>query len=289
MKKILIIGIKGMAGHMLFNYYKNERKFNVFGLARNFPDSEAIFNLDVGDTEMLGEIIKANRFDYIVNCIGILNNDAEDNPGKAIWFNSYFPHFLEEITKDTSTKIVHISTDCVFSGKEGGYTEGSFKNGLGFYAQSKALGEIINNKDVTIRTSIIGPELSNEGIGLFHWFMKQEKETKLKGFSKAFWSGVTTLELARVIDAILEQDITGLIQVAPAQKIDKYQLLLLFNHIYRNNEMTIEAYDGYEVDKSLISIRTDFDYSISNYETMLVAQYEWMKKYPELYKQYNIS
>jgi len=289
MKKILIIGIKGMAGHMLFNYYKSEGKFEVFGLARNVTNSTNLFSLDVTDTDSLQEIVKANKFDYIVNCIGILNKDAEDNPSKAVWYNSYFPHLLEEITKDMLTKIVHISTDCVFSGKEGGYTEESFKNGLGYYAQSKALGEILNSKDVTIRTSIIGPELNRQGIGLFHWFMAQSNGNVLRGFSKAYWSGITTLELAKVVEAVLEQNVTGLIQVAPQEKIDKFSLLKLFNRIYRNSEMRIEAYDGYEVDKSLISIRNDFEYSVPIYEDMLVDQYEWMKKQVDLYLHYNIS
>ena len=116
----------------------------------------------------------------VINCIGLLNNTAEDNPELAVWFNSYFPHLLAAFGKKYDFKLIHISTDCVFSGKEGGYKEDSFKNGNGFYAQSKALGEVINNKDLTFRTSIIGPELKHNGIGLFHWFMNQENE--ISGF-----------------------------------------------------------------------------------------------------------
>lgn len=286
MKKILIIGIKGMAGHMLYNYYKNSKQFEVYGLARNIEESDNVFVLDVSDNQSLSDVIGSSKFDYIINCIGVLNKDAEDNPSKAIWFNSYFPHFLEEITKHTQTKVIHISTDCVFSGKRGGYTEEDVKDGIGFYAQSKALGEILNNKDVTVRTSIIGPELNSQGIGLFHWFMTQPKEATLKGFSKAYWSGITTLELAKVIENIIEQNIVGLIQVAPSVKIDKYQLVQLFNVIYRNNEITIDGYDGYQVDKSLISLRKDFDYKAPNYEDMLIDQREWMNLHRSLYSHY---
>jgi len=288
MKKILVVGIKGMAGHMLYNYYKNSGKFDVFGLARNVEQSTNVFNLDVTETAAFREIAKANSFDYIINCIGVLNKDAENNPSKAVWFNSYFPHFLEEITKETSSKIIHISTDCVFSGKEGGYTEESFKNGIGFYAQSKALGEINNDKDLTIRTSIIGPELNINGIGLFHWFISQPKSEVLKGYSSAFWSGITTLELAKVIEVAIEQDINGLIQIAPKEKIDKYNLLQLFNKIYANNQMSVEAYDGYKVDKSLISVRKDFKYEVPLYEQMLVEQFNWIKNNNVLYPHYKI-
>jgi dTDP-4-dehydrorhamnose reductase len=286
MKKILVIGIKGMAGHMLYNYFSESRLYDVYGLARNIEPSNNLFNVDVSDTIQLQSLFKENQFDYVVNCIGILNKDAEDFPSKAIWFNSYFPHYLEEVTKETQTKIIHISTDCVFSGKEGGYTENDFKNGSGFYAQSKALGELINNKDVTIRTSIIGPELNQNGIGLFHWFMSQSDQAHLKGFTKAFWSGLTTLELAKVVLEIIEQNISGLIQVAPTTKIDKYSLISLFNTIYKNGKMTIDAQDDYQVDKSLVSIRTDFDYKVTNYRQMLEAQKDWILKYPSIYSHY---
>ena len=283
MKKILIIGIKGMAGHMIFNYLSETSLFEVYGMARNIPTTKNIFNVDVSNIEHVEDVIHKGTFDYIVNCVGILNKDAEDNPSKAIWYNSYFPHYLEEITKDTNTKVIHISTDCVFSGSRGGYTEEDFKDGEGFYAQSKALGELDNKKDVTIRTSIIGPELNEKGIGLFHWFMSQPVTSQLKGYSKAYWSGLTTLELAKVIVEICKQEIVGLIQVAPKEKIDKFSLISLFNSIYREDKIEIEPYDSYSVDKSLISIRSDFDYIVSSYEEMLIEQKEWIESHKELY------
>ncbi len=286
MKKLLVIGIKGMAGHMLYNYYTENKGYDVYGLARNIESSPKLFNVDVSDTLQLRSLFEEHQFDYVINCIGILNKDAEDHPSKAIWFNSYFPHYLEEITEKTKTKIIHISTDCVFSGKEGGYTENDIKNGVGLYAQSKALGELTNDKDVTIRTSIIGPELNKDGIGLFHWFMSQEDQVQLKGFTKAFWSGLTTLELAKVVLEIIDQNISGLIQVAPTAKIDKYSLISLFNSIYKNGEMTIIPNGDYYIDKSLVSIRTDFEYEVPNYEKMLKSQKDWILKHPSIYSHY---
>ena len=285
-KKILIIGIKGMAGHVIHKYFSNLDGFDVYGIARNIESSNKNFNLDVSDINELREIIQNSNFDYIINCIGILNKDAEDNPSKSIWFNSYFPHFLEEITANSSTKIIHISTDCVFNGKKGGYTENDVKDGIGFYAQTKSLGEINNEKDLTIRTSIIGPELTEHGIGLFHWFMMTSKNSILKGYSQAYWSGITTLELAEVIENALLENITGLIQVAPASKIDKYNLLLLFNTLYRENKMVINIDDSYKVDKSLVSIREDFSYKVRDYHEMLLRQKEWIRKDKQLYSHY---
>lgn len=276
MKKILIIGIKGMAGHLLFQYYQQNNLYDVYGIARNIEPSDKVFNLDVSDTSALKSIITENQFDYVVNCIGILNKDAEDNPSKAIWFNSYFPHFLEEITKGTDTKIIHISTDCVFSGKEnGGYAETSFKNGIGFYAQSKALGELDNDKDLTIRTSIIGPELNQNGIGLFHWFMSQPDDATLKGFSNVFWSGITTLELAKVVDDAIKNKVTGLKQIS-REKIDKYSLISLFNEIFKNEKIEILSNGDYHSDKSLVSERTDYVYNVPTYKEMMMEMRDWI-------------
>jgi dTDP-4-dehydrorhamnose reductase len=248
-------------------------------------ETATLFNLDVTDVSKLTAIINL-KFDVIINCIGILNKDAEDNPHKAIWFNSYFPHLLESITKGTKTKVISISTDCVFSGKRGNYTENDFKDGIGFYAQSKALGEITNTKDCTIRTSIIGPELNKDGIGLFHWFMNQNNA--VSGYTKAFWSGITTVELANVIHNIIQQDIVGLLVVAGPTKIDKYSLLKLFNSIFKNNELEITENNSYEVDKSLSSIRTDFSYLVPNYNQMVEEMKIWINadyfNYP-----YNLS
>jgi len=273
MVKVLVIGIKGMAGNVIFQSLPMLGNYDVYGIARDIEPSESVFNLDVTDTAGLKKIIDI-KFDVIINCIGILNKDAEDNPDKAIWFNSFFPHLLESLTKDTKTKVISISTDCVFSGKKGGYTEDDFKDGEGFYAQSKALGEIVNEKDLTIRTSIIGPELNKNGIGLFHWFMQQQKE--ISGYTQAFWSGITTIELAKVIDQVIKQDIRGLIVVAGKNKIDKYSLLVLFNKVFKNNSIVINQNPKYKVDKSMRSIRSDFNYSVPSYEEMIVEMKKWI-------------
>lgn len=278
MKKVLVLGAKGMAGHVVFKLLPKLGAYDVWGVARNINESERFINLDVKDTDGLSAIVASHDFDYIINCIGILNKDAEDNPDKAIWFNSYFPHFLEAITRNTSTKVIHISTDCVFSGKRGAYTENDVKDGYGFYAQSKNLGELDNSKDLTLRTSIIGPELNENGIGLFHWFMSQSDNAQLKGFTHAYWSGITTIELTKTIHAAINQNITGLIQITQKNKIDKYSLLQLFNTIFKNGSITIEPNSDYHVDKSMVSIRTDFNYNVPEYDAMLLEMKQWIEQ-----------
>lgn len=281
MKKILVIGIKGMAGHVIFKSLPNFGNYEMYGMARNIPSTDRIYNLDVSNTDELKKVIDSN-FDIVINCIGILNKDAEDNPHKAIWFNSYFPHLLESLTKNSKTKVISISTDCVFSGKKGNYTESDFKDGEGFYATSKAMGELINGKDLTIRTSIIGPELNKEGIGLFHWFMQQNDT--ISGYSQAFWSGITTIELAKVVHYTILQDTKGLLIVAGHPKIDKFSLLKLFNSIFRKNKLIITESSNYKVDKSMYSSRNDFNYVIPSYEQMIKEMKNWIEINYKLYE-----
>lgn len=273
MKKVLIIGIKGMAGHVLFKSLTELADYDVYGIARSITPSEKVFNLDVSNTKELQKVINLD-FDVIVNCIGILNKDAENNPHKAIWFNSYFPHLLESLTKETKTKVISISTDCVFSGKKGHYTETDFTDGEGFYAKSKSIGEIVNDKDLTIRTSIIGPELNTDGIGLFHWFMQQE--SWVSGYSQVFWSGISTIELAKVVHQAIAQNVSGLIIVAGNPKIDKFSLLKLFNKIFRNDSLIVSENFKYKADKSMYSSRTDFDYKVPSYEQMILDMKRWV-------------
>ena len=286
MKKIVVIGCKGMAGHIVNDYLESLGTYDVYGIARGVEREKNLINLDVTNIRELENILKINSFDVVVNCIGILNETAEENPELAIWLNSYFPHYLSSLGREYKFKFIHISTDCVFSGKEGGYTVESFKNGVGYYAQSKALGEVINTSDLTFRTSIIGPELKQNGIGLFHWFMNQKDE--ISGFTEVFWSGVTTLELAKAINESITQELTGLYQLVYNTKISKYDLINEFNNIFRNNGVIVNQNSNYISDKSMINSRTDFNYTVPDYSTMVKEMKEWMLNYKELYKHYNL-
>lgn len=276
MKKVLVIGCKGMAGHVIFDLLPDLGDYQVYGIARNVQETSRIFNMDIHDLSRLNQIFEEYKFDCVINVIGLLNDFAEQNPDEAIWVNSYFPNYLVKITKNTNTKIINISTDCVFSGKRGDYSEEDFRDGDNIYSRSKSLGEINNSKDVTIRTSIIGPELTKNGIGLFNWFMQQDKDATVYGYVNVFWSGVTTIELTKVIDAVIKQNITGLINVTSNSKTSKYELLKLFNKNFRDNGLSIFEKKDYFADKSLVSIRNDFDYTIPSYVEMIHEMRQWI-------------
>lgn len=284
MKKVLVLGCKGMAGHVIKSYLENLNLYEVWGIARVGNSTSNIIGIDVSDSSKLENIIQSNNFDVVINCIGLLNKTAEDNPQLAVWYNSYFPHLLGFWGDKYDFKLIHLSTDCVFSGKEGEYKEDSFKNGIGFYAQSKALGEVINDRDLTFRTSIIGPELKTNGIGLFHWFMNQNDT--ISGYKDVYWSGVTTIELAEAIHNSIQQDLVGLYQLVNNYKISKYNLIKEFNSVFRDNKIEIQPNSKYKIDKSLVNTRNDFNYEVPSYSSMIKEMRQWMFRNNILYKHY---
>lgn len=275
-----------MAGHAITSYFREHRdSFDTNDVSRLNTIIQPSIILDVTNFERLEKLIDTQLPDVIINCIGLLNQNAENNQAEAVLLNSYLPHFLESYTKNSSCKVIHISTDCVFSGKKGKYIENDRKDGIGFYAQSKSLGEIINKKDLTIRTSIIGPELNEKGIGLFHWFSRQNGE--ILGYSHALWSGVTTIELAKAIFELINQNITGLFQLTNNTSISKYELLLIFKKEFINSNVSVITQEtNYKVDKTLFNTRADFKYTIPPYFQMVKDMKEWIKLNQKIYPHY---
>lgn len=285
-KKVIVLGSSGMAGHVLTLGLRAEpEKYEVFDVSR----SESVINpstlIDARDFDRLEEFITNTEADFIINCIGLLNQTAEDNPDQAILLNSYLPHFLEAKTKGTKTKLIQISTDCVFSGEKGNYLETDFKDGIGFYAQSKALGEIENDKDLTIRTSIVGPELKENGIGLFNWYSKQKGD--IFGYAKVYWTGVTVIELMKAVKSAMEQDVVGLIHLVNGEKIPKHDLLLMFNKVFDVKDIRILKNTNFYSDKSVVNTRSDFNFDVASYQTMIDEMGAWMKEYSNIYSNYN--
>lgn len=281
--KVLILGGTGMAGHTISIYFK-EAGHEVTAFSRRKVDYCKNINGDITDFRSLKDIIHKGQYDSIINAIGILNQDAEDYKSTAVLLNSYLPHFLSNMTKDMKTRVIHMSTDCVFSGKTGGYSETSFRDGKTFYDRSKALGELENKKDLTFRNSIIGPDISERGIGLFNWFMKQEGQ--INGFTKAIWTGVTTLTLAKAMEQALKENITGLYNLVNNETISKYELLKLFNKHMRNGQIEILPSVNLSLDKSLINNRTDFSFEVPSYEAMVAEMKEWIDNHKDLYLHY---
>lgn len=281
--KVLILGGTGMAGHTISIYFK-EAGHDVTAFSRSKVDYCKNVNGDITDFENLKKIINEGQYDAIINAIGILNQNAEDHKSNAVLLNSYLPHFLSDTTKEMKTRVIHMSTDCVFSGKTGGYSETSFRDGETFYDRSKALGELENNKDLTFRNSIIGPDMSERGIGLFNWFMKQEGQ--INGFTKAIWTGVTTLTLAKAMEQALKENLTGLYNLVNNETISKHELLKLFNKYMKDEQIEVLPSDNLSLDKSLINNRTDFSLKVPGYEAMVAEMKEWIDNHKDLYPHY---
>lgn len=283
--KFFVIGCNGMAGHIIALYLK-EQGYDVIGFARTTSKNVETIIGDAFNTELIKMSIDKHSFDTVINCIGMLNQFAEYDKASAAFLNGYLPHFLVKTTEGTNTQVIHMSTDCVFSGHSGPYTENSFPDGITFYDRSKALGEINDNKNLTLRNSIVGPDIKVDGIGLLNWFMQQNGE--VNGFTKAMWTGQTTLQLAKTMEIAAQQRISGLINMVPTENISKYELLKLFNKHLRNSELIIKPVDGVVADKTLIRINDEFDYQIPDYDTMIREMAEWMRNHKELYPHYNL-
>lgn len=284
--KFFICGCNGMAGHLIAIYLQ-EQGHEVYGFARKkSPYIPNCIVCDAGNTELLTKVIREGNFDCVINCIGILNQFAERNPADAIYVNSYFPHFLAKITEDLNTQVIQMSTDCVFKGDRGNYTESDQPDGITMYSRTKALGELIDGKNLTIRNSIVGPDINVNGIGLLNWFMKQ---TSCNGYRKTIWNGITTLELAKIMEVAAKEKIHGLYNMVPDNiKVRKYKILELFNKYIRNNEVKIGYVDGTDEDKSLIRTNRDFEYNIPLYDTMINELADWMKAHKDMYPHYNL-
>jgi len=280
MKKIIVFGATGMAGHVVYHYLNELGIYTMYNTSfRNKLTAESII-CNVQKTEEVAQMLKMISPDYIINCIGALINESKTTPDNAIYLNSFFPNYLVRVANEIGSKLIHISTDCVFDGKKGAYDEDSFRDADDVYGRSKALGEIIDKRHLTIRTSIIGPELKSRGEGLFDWFMHQSSE--INGYTDAFWSGITTLELAKSIEKALNNNLSGLLHVTNGNKISKYELLQLLNQNFKNGKVTITPMDKYRINKSLIKSNA-FEFDVPGYDCMLEDLKEWIYQH-NLYK-----
>jgi dTDP-4-dehydrorhamnose reductase len=271
--KILILGGHGMAGHVMVKYFTKCTAYNVSFTTRDKRYANGLY-LDACDTVMVEKIIEAVSPNVIVNCIGLLNDDAAKNKLDAYRINGLFPHDVRRIADRTGSTLIHISTDCVFSGARGDYSETDPPDGTSIYARTKALGEVNHEKHVTIRTSIIGPEIRGHGIGLLHWFLQQQGI--VKGYENVMWNGVTTVELAKAIHYIIENPIGGLLHLVSPEKISKLELLRLFQKTFCIQDVTLEQDGDIFLDRTLINTRKDFHYEAPFYQEQMNELLNWM-------------
>lgn len=248
-----------MLGNTLIRYLKQNKSLEVNGVVRNsdkvlkkYPelDDSLIDGLNIDDLGSLETIILHSKPDIVINCIGMVKQlMTSENKDKTIFINSIFPHNLNAICEKNNSRFIHISTDCVFSGKNGNYYENDDPDADDLYGISKLEGEVTEGAALTIRTSIIGHEIGTKN-GLLEWFLSQSGS--VKGFDKAVFSGLTTRELSKIINDFILEDasINGLFHIS-SKPISKYQLLKLIAINYDLEEIMINKCSKVVIDRSL--------------------------------------
>jgi dTDP-4-dehydrorhamnose reductase len=256
--KILVLGTRGMLGHTLFNHFLANPVFSTYGTIREYQSnfllaSSFVFpNIDANSISSIESLLTTLKPRIAINCIGIIKQllTAKDLIA-SITINSLFPHQLAQLCQKYNTKLIQISTDCVFSGNKGNYTEQDNPDPIDLYGRTKLLGEVTSPNCLTIRTSIIGRELNSQN-SLVEWFISQKGKT-VKGYERAIYTGFTTQALAQIIEKIiLEQpDLEGLWHIS-SDPITKYQLLNIMNQAF-NLGIIIEVDESFICDRSLNS------------------------------------
>lgn len=281
--RVLILGASGLIGNTLFRVLSTFSEYQVYGSLRSrgwskyFPAALAknlFFNIDAAEDNRITQLFETLQPDVVINCIGITKHIAgAESPLVSIPINSVFPHFLLNLCKKKGSRLIHISSDCVFSGKRGGYREDDLTDALDLYGRTKALGEILHDeKAVTIRTSTIGHELGTNH-GLLNWFFSQKIECE--GFREAYFSGLPTVELAKLIGkhVIPFPKLWGLYHVG-AQKISKFELLNKIARVY-GKSIIIKPNTDFKLDRSLDSNRfyLDSGYTPPSWDELIELMY----------------
>ena len=274
--KVLVIGSNGMAGHVITKYLR-QQGHTVSTVAK----TDASYSVDIENNLEVQSLTRIlYNFDYVINCIGLLVKDSIARPDRAAYINGWFPHYLEYLLKNTRTKLIHLSTDCVFDGSKGNYKEDAIHTEMNVYGKSKSMGEVNNDKDVTFRMSIIGPEIKSNGTGLFNWILKNPNK-EIDGWNNALWNVITTLELAKCIDTYMSNPIiTGVYHlVNNDNKINKFKLLTKINKIFVLKKIVNETSGPKDVNKILIDTRRLIDFDIPDYDKMLRELKLWCEKH----------
>ena len=289
MKKVLILGAEGMLGHVLFRWLADKPDLDVYAttlsgkiVSKWFPPgltARMWHGVDAEDLKGLTEVLASIKPDIVINCIALIKQSyIRENPFSAITINAQLPHNLASICKKLSARLIHISSDVVFDGKKGMYTENDEVSISDIYGMTKFLGEISYPECMTIRTSIIGHGLA-EKTGLVDWFLSQE--VKVRGYTRAIYSGFPTIELARIIsDYILPNDSLSGIYNVSSEPITKYDLLKLIAERY-GKKIAIEPYDEFVLDRSLDSsaFRSLTGYTPPAWSELVYTMYDDYRKY----------
>lgn len=289
--KILVLGGGGMLGHKLIQMWRHKhdvratlrgsfRDYESYGI---FEKEKTFENINVEAFTSVENIVKEIRPQVIVNAVGIIKQmPSAKNTIKTLRVNSIFPHQLAESAYKYDARLINVSTDCVFDGVEGNYTEEDIPNALDLYGKSKHLGEITSENCLTLRTSIIGRELKTAH-SLVEWFLSNRGKS-VKGFRKAIYSGFPTIIFAEIIERLLIEhpDLSGLYQVS-SDPINKHELLELIREAYRA-DIEIEPFDDFEINRSLNSskFREATGLEFPDWKTMVGRMADDNEIYPKI-------
>ena len=260
--KVIVFGVTGMLGHKLYQVLAQThdavgtirgsyRSISKYGF---FKPSHIVPEINARELSRVEKVIEENEPEVVINCIGVVKSLVEkEGMVSTIWLNSLFPHQLYQICKAKGIRLIHVSTDCVFSGKTGFYKEDDPSDAEDIYGKTKYLGEVTGANALTIRTSIIGRELASAN-GLVEWFLSNQS-SKVQGYSNAIFSGFPTLHLSRSIADIItkHQNLEGIYHIS-SEPTNKFELLALIKKAMGLN-IIIEKYPDYRIDRSLDSTK----------------------------------
>lgn len=294
MTNILIFGISGMLGSMVFDYLSKNQNVNVYGTVRDskyLKDKTFIFDAyDISQLEKQ-EFIDL-KIDYIINCIGITKPFSKDNDPegvvRAIKINADFPWELAKYAKKYNIRILQIGTDCVYSGKKGMYNEDDLHDPNDVYGKSKSLGEVFDGTTLIIRGSIIGPEFKKETTFLFEWFLNQPVGGEIGGYEHHIWNGLTTLQFAQICEKIIETNsfdkivnISYIQHFTPNTVVNKFELMNIFNEVFEKKlKINKVNLPNQKIDRTLATkhhILEDL-YQKSDIKTALINLRKYMEK-----------
>ena len=284
--KILILGSNGLVGNTITKYFFEKEDYQTIAILRDYSKLKLFHKkfhqnflvieniLDYAKTE---KIIKSIKPDILLNCLGITNKEILINPiqvDKFITINSLFPHWLQRICSDLGTRLIHFSTDCIFSGNKGFYSEEDIPDPPDIYGRSKLLGELNYANTLTIRKSVIGHELASKK-GLLEWFLDQTNF--VQGYKNVIFSGITVLELARLIDTYIipRSDLKGILNIS-GESISKFDLLKILANVY-NKSIEIIPNESMKINRTLNGSQFNklTGYKISSWTSLIKSMYEF--------------
>ena len=280
---IAVVGASGMLGHVT-TLYLRQQGHKVDTIAKSRPLDTGTVLLDITSPAAV-LTFPWEQYDAVINCAAVLVKASESNKPAAVLANAWFPHQLEQILSGASTRIIQVSSDGVFSGKNAPYLETDSSDCPAFYGKTKFLGELHNGKDLTIRASFVGPEYFPEGRSLFHWFVTQKGSGP--GYSETYFNGITSLAFAQFIHRILPHPPTGVLHVGAKETISKARFLTLIKDVFHLDGVQVQAHPTEKTDHTLHTLQSPPLFPAQSYVQMLEELSAWMKQNRAYYTHYS--